>query len=197
MWRVMMESLGFEGMFHATKQYLQRLLELTAMALPFLLFLSDMRRTALLVGGVYFVLHVMSSLASRHAHRVVEHAGGEEAAADVLWRVNWALFAALVGSLAMGWHALAIAAFVCLMVIQNIWRPALVSRINAHSTPELGATVLSIEAQAMSLGTMIAAPCVGWAVDATGSLWPVAAAGLLVATVGLASRIMRREATAA
>jgi len=195
--RAMMESLGFEGMFHATKQYLQRLLELTAMALPFLLFLSDMRRTALLVGGVYFVLHVMSSLASRHAHRVVEHAGGEEAAADVLWRVNWALFAALVGSLAMGWHALAIAAFVCLMVIQNIWRPALVSRINAHSTPELGATVLSIEAQAKSLGTMIAAPCVGWAVDATGSLWPVAAAGLLVATVGLASRIMRREATAA
>ena len=135
----------------------------------------------MLVGAVYFVLHIMSSMASRQAHRVVEKAGGEAAAADVLWRVNWALFAALLGSLALGWQAPAIVAFVGLMVIQNLWRPALVSRINTHSSPEMGATVLSIEAQAKSLGTMVAAPCVGWAVDTTGSLWPVAAAGLLVA----------------
>jgi MFS family permease len=195
--RAMLESLGFEGMFHATKDYLQRLLELTAIALPFLLFLSDMRRTAVLVGAVYFVLHIMSSMASRQAHRVVEKAGGEAAAADVLWRVNWALFAALLGSLALGWQAPAIVAFVGLMVIQNLWRPALVSRINTHSSPEMGATVLSIEAQAKSLGTMVAAPCVGWAVDTTGSLWPVAAAGLLVATVAVVSRAVGRDATAA
>lgn len=195
--RAVLESLGFEGVFHSTKDYLQPVLKQVAVGLPVLLVVSDMRRTAVLVGVVYFVLHILSSVAARQAHRVVDVAGGEEAAADVLWGVDWALFAGLLASLLLGWHAPAIAAFVLLVVVQNLWRPALVSRINTHSTPEMGATVLSIEAQAKSLGTMAIAPTVGWAVDATGSFWPVAAVGLAAATAALLSRAFLSRTTVA
>jgi hypothetical protein len=195
--RAVLESLGFEGVFHGTKDYLQAILERTAIALPVLLLVSDLKRTAVLVGVVYFALHLMSSAAARQAHRVVDAAGGEEPAADILWGVDWMLFAGLLASLVLGWQAAAIAAFVLLMVVQNLWRPALVSRINTHSTPEMGATVLSIEAQAKSLGTMAIAPLVGWAVDNTGSFWPVAAAGLAAATIVLLSRPFGRAPKAA
>jgi MFS family permease len=195
--RAVLESLGFEGVFHATKDYLQPILRQTAMGLPVLLMVSDMKRTAVLVGVVYFVLHVLSSAAARQAHRVVDAAGGEEPAADILWAVDWLLFAGLLASLIIGWQASAIAAFVLLMAVQNLWRPALVSRINTYSTPEMGATVLSIEAQAKSLGTMMIAPLVGWAVDTTGSFWPVAAAGLTAATLVLLSRPFGRDSRAA
>ncbi len=195
--RAVLESLGFEGVFHGTKDYLQAILERTAIALPVLLMVSDLKRTAVLVGVVYFALHLMSSAAARQAHRVVDAAGGEEPAADILWGVDWMLFAGLLASLVLGWQAAAIAAFVLLMVVQNLWRPALVSRINTHSTPEMGATVLSIEAQAKSLGTMAIAPLVGWAVDNTGSFWPVAAAGLAAATIVLLSRPFGRAPKAA
>jgi MFS family permease len=195
--RAVLEALGFEGVFHATKDYLQPLLKQVAIGLPVLLFASDLKRTAVLVGVVYFVLHIMSSVAARQAHRVVDAAGGEDAATNVLWRVDWFLFAGLLASLVLGWQAPAIAAFVLLMVLQNLWRPALVSRINTHSTPELGATVLSIEAQAKSLATMVLAPSIGWAVDATGSFWPVAAAGFAAATGGLLLRATSSRPTGA
>ncbi|MBT5535438.1 MFS transporter, partial [Candidatus Poribacteria bacterium] len=102
--RAVLESLGFEGVFHATKDYLQPILRQTAMGLPVLLMVSDMKRTAVLVGVVYFVLHVLSSAAARQAHRVVDAAGGEEPAADILWAVDWLLFAGLLASLIIGWQ---------------------------------------------------------------------------------------------
>mgnify|MGYP001474824182 CR=1 FL=1 len=61
------------------------------------------------------------------------------------------------------------------------------SRFEAFADDRSGATVLSIENQAKTLSTMIAAPVVGAAVDAVrdrgigGDFWPVGAIGLLVA----------------
>jgi predicted MFS family arabinose efflux permease len=94
---------------------------------------------------------------------------------------------------------LVIAIFVGLSVLQNFWRPLLVGRVNTHSDPGQGATILSIESQSKSLATMLLAPFLGWAVDHTadGSFWPVAAVGLLLASaVLLTNGRMEREAAA-
>ena len=80
-----------------------------------------------------------------------------------------------------------IAAFVALYVLQNLWRPMLVSRIDRLSKPEQGATVLSMESQGRRLATVIIAPLLGLAVDAAAAkgelarFWPVGAVGGLVA----------------
>ena len=58
----------------------------------------------------------------------------------------------------------------------------MISRINIHSTPEMGATVLSIESQSKSLMTMLIAPLLGWAVDRAGAFWPLAVVGTFIAT---------------
>ena len=191
--RLMAESMGFEGMYKAGKDYLQPVLKQAALGLAIGAGLEGNQRVALLTGGVYFLLHLLSSAASRGAHRLSGAAGSEEAAARILWNANALLYALLGACLWLGWQGAVIACFVALAAAQNLWRPVLISRFDAHSSPEAGATVLSIESQAQTISTMILAPALGFAVDRLG-LWPVGAAGLLLAAPfalrGLPARVM-------
>ncbi|MFH1006272.1 MAG: MFS transporter [Candidatus Latescibacterota bacterium] len=178
--RLIAESMGFEGLFKASKDYLQPILNQAAMALPLFLMLDDRRRAALLVGAVFFVLHILSSIASRRAHHLATWRGGEEHVARFIWGGNALLFACLIPLLYFRLYPLVIVCFVVLAITQNFWRPVMVSRINRHATPEMGATMLSIESQATSFATMCMAPLFGWMVDAAGAFWPVGVAGTVV-----------------
>jgi len=204
--RLVLESMGFGGIFEAAKDYLQPVLKGVAVVVVAgavvglgilgedeVDALGDARRAALLVGPVFMVLHLLSALASRRAHGFVELAGGERRAARALWGLGLVAFAAIAisafydsgsGSAA---SAVTIAGFVFLYVIQNFWRPVLVSRVDRESAESHRATVLSIESQAKSVATMVAAPLLGFAVDyaqkrdpAVG-FWPVGALGAAVA----------------
>lgn len=179
--RLVFEGMGFEGMFKASKDYLQPILKQTAIALPLLLMLDESKRAALLVACVYFVLYFLSSFASRNSHKVTEWQGSDEGAARVMWWVNLGLYALLIPVLWFNTYPAIIALFIGLAILQNFWRPGLISRFNAQSTPEMSATVLSIEAQSKSLATIVLAPSLGWLVDRVGSFWPVGVVGTLIA----------------
>lgn len=179
--RLVFEGMGFEGMFKASKDYLQPILKQTAIAMPLLLTLDESKRAALLVAGVYFALYFLSSFASRNSHKVTEWQGSDEGAARVLWWVNLGLYALLIPALWFNTYPAIIALFVGLAILQNFWRPGLISRFNAQSTPEMSATVLSIEAQSKSLATIVLAPSLGWLVDVVGGFWPVGVIGTLIA----------------
>ena len=179
--RLVFEGMGFEGMFKASKDYLQPILKQTAIALPLLLMLDESKRAALLVAGVYFVLYFLSSFASRNSHKVTEWQGSDEGAARVMWWVNLGLYALLIPVLWFNTYPAIIALFIGLAILQNFWRPGLISRFNAQSTPDMSATVLSIEAQSKSLATIVLAPSLGWLVDRVGSFWPVGVVGTLIA----------------
>ncbi len=206
--RLVLESMGFGGVFDAAKDYLQPVLKGVALvvvagAVVGLGLMSEgearalggPRQAALLVGPVFVVLHLLSALASRRAHRFVEVAGGEDRAARILWGLGFVGFA---GIAVAAYHdsgsgpaasAVAIAGFVFLYILQNFWRPVLVSRVDHESAESHRATVLSIESQAKSVATMIAAPSLGFAVDLVtkrgpgGAFWPVGALGAVVALV--------------
>ncbi len=167
--RLVFEGMGFEGMYKASKDFLQPILQQTAIALPILVALDASKRSALLVAGVYFLLYFLSSFASRNSHRFSDWRDGEEGAfAQLMWWIDLVLFASLIPALWFGWLHIVIVLFVALAILQNIWRPVLISRFDAQSTPDMGATVLSIEAQAKSLATIIFAPLLGWLVDTFG-----------------------------
>ncbi|RLB57388.1 MAG: hypothetical protein DRI34_07765 [Deltaproteobacteria bacterium] len=189
--RLLFESMGFEGVFRASKDYLQPVLKAAALSLvvlwPQLEDLGQRQRAALLVGPVYLLLFLLSAFASRRAHHLVERLGGEDRAARGVWAVTAGSYAALTAALALVWMPLAIAAFVLLYLLQNLWRPLLISRVYAGCPEALGATVLSIENQGKTVATMVLAPLLGAAVDwargvsRASGLWPVGMAGMLVA----------------
>lgn len=197
--RLMLESMGYEGLFAAAKDYLQPILQATALALPLFVGFADRQRSAVLVGAVYLVLYSGSAFASRHAHRLVVRTDSERSSARALWRINLLLYLALIPLLYFERNAIVIILFVALFMLQNLWRPILISRFDAFATEAQGATVLSIESQAKSLATMLFAPALGYAVDhlmiareagtySHGVFWPVAAVGVVVASVALLTR---------
>ena len=187
--RLVFEGMGFEGMYKASKDYLQPILKHTALALPLLLTLDESKRTALLVAPIYFVLYFLASFASRNSHQVSKWRGGDEGAARFMWWINLALFALLIPALGFNGYPAIIALFVALAILQNFWRPGLISRFNAQSTPEMSATILSIEAQSKSLATIILAPLLGGLVDRVGNFSPVGIVGTCIAvTILLAYR---------
>lgn len=181
--RLVFESMSYEGVYGVVKDYLQPTLRTLALGMPLLFALEGERRAAVVVGVAYSVLHFAGSIASRKSHVVEKAAGGEEPAARALWISTCACHVALLAALATGRTVAAVLAFIALAVLQNVWRPILVARFDRESDPSIGATVMSVEAQAKSVGVMLLAPVVGFAVDrvANGaSLWPVAIPGALL-----------------
>jgi MFS family permease len=174
--RLLVESMGYEGLYRAGKDYLQLIVKAAAVAM-LLPHLGDWlanarpeadpekRGTTVLIGPVYFVLFLMGSIASRKAKDLAKRAGDEEAAARTLWAGDLLVFALLGVGVALGWFWLAIFAFVALSVLENFWRPILVARIADHAAAERQATVLSVESQAKSLFVAFAAPLLGFSID--------------------------------
>jgi len=189
--RLMIESMGFEGFFKASKDYLQPILMTAALPLTAILFenvqLSDEQRSVVLIGPVFFILFLLSAFASRNAYRLVSKHGREDKAARLLWGMSVLLFLVLLPALYYSIHWIIISGFILLYVMQNLWRPVLISRFYAHSDESKGATVLSIESQAKSLSTMVIAPVLGLAIDlarnyhvGSGEFWPMGVLGVVI-----------------
>ncbi|MHC5210212.1 MAG: MFS transporter [Planctomycetota bacterium] len=195
--RLFLESMGFDGVFAATKDYLQPTLEALAIALALSWFTSDgwsdTQRSALLIGPVYIVLHLLSGVASRRSHRVSDAAGTDDRAARWLWGVSALVFAGLTASGFTGVLVGATTAFVLLHVLHNVWRPVLISRFDQRGGAAQGASLLSIEGQARRVATMILAPLLGFAVDSAAEAgsaspwWPVGLVGLVCSVLFLAT----------
>ena len=197
--RLISESMGWEGVFGAVKDYLQPILQSLAIITLVAFYgsgadgttespLNDAQTTALLIGPVYAVLFLMSAWASRNSHRLVERAGNEHAASRSLWAWNLLTFLTIAVAAWFQWNLVLVAAFVLLHLLKNFWRPILITRFDSHSNPEEGATILSIESQAQRLSTFIVAPILGWCVDFVrgqelggGEFWPIGILGAVIA----------------
>lgn len=178
------ESMVFKGSYTVAKQYLQPLLKTAALSFPLLLAFSGEQRAAVLVGAVYVVLYLLSSLASRHAHTLCAWFGGEKKASQMLWVIQCACFLLMIP--ALGWNKLwwAVLCFLLLAILQNTFRPVYMCRLDEVSDADLGATILSIDSQLESMFVMIGAPLLGLAVDQFG-LWPIGVFGVLGAVMVL------------
>jgi hypothetical protein len=197
--RLLLESMGYEGIFRASKDYIQPVIQTAALSLPFMLALgqrfdfAERQRVAIGVGAVYFVLHLLSSFASRGAGGFARRFGGEERAARLLWVTDLMIFLMMAGAIFVGLSPLVIMAFVLLAVFQNFWRPILVSRVASHAESAQTATVLSIESQVRSLFVAVVAPLLGWSIDLMTAGYPdlrflpIAMLGLFISIVRLAS----------
>ena len=168
--RLLAEAATFQGTFKATKDYIQPVL--ASLAAVWLAHLHPEQGVALAAGAAYVVLHLFSALASRRAHRWVERFGSPRRANRVLWATAALLWVGLIPLLWWDVHWAAALAFILIAMLQNLFRPILVSRIDAVSDSRDGATVLSLESQSSSVVAMVLAPLLGLAIDVVLRLVP-------------------------
>ncbi len=187
--RLLGESMCFEGTYKVCKDYLQTVIKAAALGLPLLAAYKLEQRTAALAAPIYLLLFLLAGWASRHAHVFARRAGSEEKGAFWLWWAYLGVFAAIAVTSGLGRVAACIPAFVLLGLVQNLWRPMLISRLAGQADPAKHATVLSMESQGKSIFAAALAPLLGWAVDQMPmemKFLPVGLAGVLIAVVMIA-----------
>jgi len=186
--RLMLESMGFEGFFDVVKDYLQPMIKAMVLGIPLLLTLGDDKRSTLLIGVVYFALHLGSAWSSRQAHRLSRRFGGDDQASGVMWWVMTLIYLAMLPCLALELYYPVLALFFLLFMMQGAWRPLIISRFDAYSPETHGTSILSVESQSQTFAKMLFAPALGFAIDliasagseSSGKFWPIAAVGVLV-----------------
>lgn len=164
--RLLFESLGFQGLFKVSKDYLQPVLRALALGLPVMMAFEDKERAALVVGAVYFVLYALNSVASWKSERVARLFGKDDCAARSLWGASALSFAALGAALWFDRAVPAVVVFVLVATLHNFWRPLQIGRLGAAASTGTTATILSIESQSVSAFVAVVAPLLGWWIDA-------------------------------
>ena len=180
----LLQSATFDGIYKATKDYLQPILESQALALPLFLSLAAGQRTALLVGTVYFVLHLGTSFASQNAGRIEARLRSLPTAVNSTFVLGMALL--LLAGAGAWWrvYGLAIAAFLGLYILQNVRRPMMVGYLSDVIPQRVMASGLSVESQLKTVLLAVLAPAVGRIADGLGvgpALTLIAGGALLVA----------------
>lgn len=158
-------SAFFDSFYKTVKEYLQPILENTALALPLFTFLSTQKRTSIVVGLVYFVLYLLTSYASRSSWKVAKLFGGKESALNITYIIG-AFAIIMAGVFDRGaLRIVSILLFILLFVVENARRPmniAYLSDTIAHNTMASG---LSAESQLKTLIGAALAPILGLLAD--------------------------------
>lgn len=163
--RAILNSSGFSGLFKASKDYLQPILEGFALALPVFLILEDKRRGALVIGLVYFVIHLFTSYASRSAAGFRDNFKTLGRAINLTFLAGGTLLfvAGLAAWINLTW--LAILVFLLFYVLHNLRRPMNVSFISDQISHRVMASGLSVESQFTTLLVAAFAPALGALAD--------------------------------
>lgn len=167
------ESAVLQAVAKTVKDYVQPLMValLAGFALTgSLAHLDAVRKSAFLLALIYAALAAVAAWSSRHAHRFEAL---ERRRVPWLW-IAVGVVGVLIGLGSAGQGrfagatAIAVTGFVGLVLLENLWRPLFLDRLDDVSDSTYGAAVLSVEAQFQSVGVMVCAPLVGHVVDRFG-----------------------------
>ncbi len=189
------ESMSFEGMFAAVKDYIQPLIKNSILLLPLLINLTEFQRTTVMLGLTYLLFHIFSAWGSRKSYKVGEKTGSLENAANCIWKITFFLYLFLLSFILINISVIfIIIIFILLYFTQNLWRPILISRFETFAVDIKAATILSIESQTKSISVMILAPVIGFSIDLVKpfspgfEFWPIGVIGCIISGMILLKR---------
>ncbi len=189
--RAMFSSAAYVAFFKTVKDYLQPILVLMIIQIPFFLEIEEDTRIAIIFGCVFFIIFLMTSFVSRNAWRVEQKIGHLPNAINLLYLVG-------VGSVILSGtfiylelNFLAIAVFIIMYLVQNIRRPLIVSYFSELIDSCIMASGLSSASQLETILIIIFAPLIGFLIDTWGVGAGLSAAGILFLILYPFSRLAR------
>jgi len=166
--KAIFNSAGFDALFKSTKDYLQPILESLALSLPIFLALTEQRRSAIVIGVVYFLIYLSTSYASRSAADFSHRFRSLGRAINLSFLAGAGLLF-LAGMATWGnFVALSIVIFLGFYVLHNLRRPMNVSYISDQISHRVMASGLSVESQAKTILAAGFAPLLGYFADLLG-----------------------------
>ncbi len=166
--RAILNSASFSALFKTSKDYLQPILESFALATPFLVVLDDVRRGGVMVGGVYFIIYLLTSAASRSSDVFSRRFPSLGQAINLTFLIGAGFL--VIAGLATWWNlvVLSVLVFLGFYVLQNLRKPMTVAFISDQISHHVMASGLSVETQFTTILVAIFAPVLGALADAFG-----------------------------
>lgn len=151
--------------FKAVKDYLQPLILAFIIGIPILSRFTTEDKTAILIGVIYFIIYILTSRASRQAGKLTTRSGSMSSGLNITY-----IMLVIAGFIAgLGFHlnieVIAIAAFICIFLFENVRRPIAVGCISEKVDVKSLATYLSIDSQFRSLFAILISPIIGILAD--------------------------------
>jgi MFS family permease len=191
--RAIINSSGFDSFYKATKEYLQPILKAFAISLPILLAVDDTKRSAAIIGLVYFGIYLLTSYASRNSAQFGKRFKSVGRGINLTFLAG-ALFLFVAGlATQWQWDILAILVFLGLYVLHNTRRPLTVAFISDQISSKVMAAGLSAESQFTTLFLAILSPILGALADWLGIGAALACLGGLMLVLGLLSRVSEQK----
>lgn len=171
----------YSGYYKACKDYLQPILKTFAIGLPLLLALQDQQRTALITGGVYAVLYLLTAYASRSSGRISERYTTLAIPLNrlLLWGVAFGILSAV--AYILGVPLVAIFLYIGIYMIENLRKPMGIAYVTERMDQTSMATLLSVESQTETLVAVVIALLLGFFI----TMWGLGGGLLAVSTLTL------------
>ncbi|MDP2722334.1 MAG: MFS transporter [Bacteroidales bacterium] len=168
----------FSGYYSAIKDYVQPMIKTMALAIPVAFYLNDDQRTAFLVGLVYFVIFLLTAIASRLSGRMASLFAHPYKPMNLTMSLGFAVGIVGFSCYYFNLYYIPILAFLIIMMIENVRKPLGIALVAELSEDRAMASVLSVTSQAKSLIAAIVAALTGWAADS----WGLATALIIVSS---------------
>jgi len=156
---------SYSGYYRAVKDYIQPVIASFAVGIPLFMDLADKKRAAVMIGLIYFIIHILSSRVTRHSGRFADHFEFLGRPLNISMFVGL-LFGILAGvAIIAGIYWLAIILFVGIFLVENLRMPVGVSWFSENLNKNILATALSTESQGKTLFTALIAIVFGFVAD--------------------------------
>jgi len=167
--KAILNATSFDSLFSITKDYIQPILKMLALSLPFFIGITeDIHREALVLGIVYFIIYLLSSFASKNAKVVKEKFRNIGSVLNISYLIGVALIflSGLFVVLNFSWISILI--FLFIFCFHNLRRPFNIAFLSDYLDAELMASGLSAESQTKSLLIFLISPIMGFLADKFG-----------------------------
>ena len=155
----------FSGFYKAVKDYIQPLIALFAVSLPFSSNIPENKKLAIMTGVIYFLLYYLTSISSKNAGKITQKFSDIALPLNITLIIGFT-FGILIGVFSfMNFVLFSIIMFVIIAIIQNLRRPMIVSSVSDLIPKNSLASALSFESQITSLIAGILALIIGFLAD--------------------------------
>lgn len=180
--RVLGSLSVYSGYYKAVKDYLQPVVAAWALSIPLLTGFKNEQRSAIMVGLVFFVVYIFSSIASRSSGSFSDRFTNLSVPMNLslAFGLLCGIFSGIFFS--MDLWSVSVVLFIAVYMIENIRKPVGVAYLGGSVDKKVLASVLSVDSQLKSLIAAILAPIIGIFADlyGVGLSVVIVSAGMLI-----------------
>jgi MFS family permease len=164
----LVNSSLYDGVFKSVKNYLQPVIKSYVLVIPVLYSVEADKKVSVAIGGVYFIIFILSGLSAGYSGTITSKLGTDTRAINTYFLTGAFLIIATGVLLIFKFQLPSIIIFVLYYMIHNVKKPVNVGYISEKISGNVMAAGLSVESQLSSVFVAALAPLMGYVVDRAG-----------------------------